>query len=97
MGVQLLAQPDGADADWRRDHSWSDRPWDICWLDCPDPGYRKQWHRSEICLCAQHAWFLEEGYLGATYSGAPLPPGSRAGCWPWRPLPDIVIQVVPAV
>lgn len=73
---------------------WSQDVYDLCWLDCPSPGYRKTWHHSEICLCSAHAVLLENGYLNATYAGAPLPTGSRATAWPWRRQESRVVEVV---
>jgi hypothetical protein len=61
---------------------------DLCSLDCAAPGYRRVWtDRSgvtrEIILCSEDAEFLEAGVLDGDYQGAPLPPDSLAGEWPW--------------
>lgn len=61
--------------------------WDLCWLDCPRPGRRITYLGKEICLCGKHRKVLDDGLWGNTYDGAPLPPDSRAGSWPWREIP----------
>jgi len=59
---------------------------DICWLDCPEPASCYRVGGGEhIVLCAPHAAFLQAGAWRGDYSGAPLPPGSRAISWPWLP------------
>jgi hypothetical protein len=59
-------------------------PWDLCWLDCPEDGYLLVDGDREICLCPEHAARLRAGRFGGSYAGAPLPPDSMAGAWPWR-------------
>jgi hypothetical protein len=61
--------------------SWA---WDICWLDCDQPGTRIAYLDLEICLCPPHAIVLDDGLWGTSLDGAPLPAGSRAAAWPWR-------------
>lgn len=58
---------------------------DFCWLDCPEPGNIKLHRGREIVLCVHHAILLEAGRIGSSYSGAHLPPDSRAAEWPWQP------------
>lgn len=59
------------------------QPFDLCWLDCTGPGYRKVWQGLEICLCLRHAEVLERGEYAGDYRGATLPEDSLARCWPW--------------
>jgi len=63
-------------------------PFDLCWLDCDQAGWLLTWPRRGraecICLCPQHALILEQGRYRQDYEGAPLPPDSKAGAWPWR-------------
>jgi hypothetical protein len=69
-------------------------PFDLCWMECSDPGWLKTWHTGSprwgpvaalcICLCERHALLLEQGSWSGDYSGAPLPPESMATEWPWR-------------
>lgn len=61
-------------------------PYDLCWLDCNRRGWLKTSDDGErvICLCPQHALVLEAGAYHGDYTGAPLPPESVAGQWPWR-------------
>jgi hypothetical protein len=65
-------------------------PFDLCWLDCSRDGWLKSWLPRGggkalcICLCPQHAVLLEEGVWAGDYTGAPLPPDSKADEWPWR-------------
>jgi hypothetical protein len=61
------------------------RPFDICWLDCPEPGYLLTWRGLSICLCLPHAVKLQAGSFGGDYAGAPLPAESIATSWPWQP------------
>lgn len=59
-------------------------PPDICWLDCEYPGIlEREQAGHRIILCHGHAETLERGSYRGDYSGAPLPPGSRAVAWPW--------------
>lgn len=63
--------------------------YDLCWLDCPEPGYLKSVISVSgavrvICLCAEHALKLEHGAYFSDYEGAPLPADSIAGQWPWQ-------------
>lgn len=61
-------------------------PPDTCWLDCDAPGVLEREDLSRrIVLCLEHARGLEGGSYRGDYSGAPLPPGSRATAWPWLP------------
>jgi hypothetical protein len=74
---------------------WALLPGEPCWLDCTVmPAYLKRWHHSEIVLCAPHAERLEDGYMGGSYSGAPLPADSMASEWPWQRIPVRVVEVV---
>lgn len=61
---------------------------DICWLDCPEPAfcYRIRGRSQHIVLCLRHAMVLQAGAWRGDYSGAPVPPDSRATAWPWQPL-----------
>jgi len=80
---------------WLEAHGWSAEVYDNCWLDCPAAdGHLKRWHHSEICLCEPHARRLEEGYLYASYAGAPLPPESVSPEWPWRRQHRQLVEVV---
>jgi hypothetical protein len=64
--------------------------YDLCWLDCPEPGYLKSVLSARtgvirvICLCVEHALKLENGAYFSDYEGAPLPAESIAGQWPWQ-------------
>lgn len=70
---------------WLAFHDWNmDAPWDLCWLDCPEPGYLLVSGNRCICLCLAHAVTLQAGCWHGDYSGAPLPPASRAVAWPWQ-------------
>lgn len=69
-------------------------PGELCWLDCAQQGLFKQWHHSEIILCASHALVLEAGRKNATYAGALTPADSAAAEWPWRRLARQLIDVV---
>jgi len=64
---------------------WGRDIYDVCWLDCPHSGHLKVHRGREICLCGDHAVFLEH-YRDRTgsYRGAPLPPGTPWHEWPWR-------------
>jgi hypothetical protein len=62
-----------------------DKSYDLCWLDCPEPGTLLTWRGLSICLCRAHHDKLAEGAYGGSYAGAPLPPDSLAGSWPWQP------------
>jgi hypothetical protein len=75
----------------------ADRGWDMsgvadkCWLDCPEPGYRKEFAvrgggRTEIILCIADAVVLEEGVCEGDYIGASVPDDSRATSWPFMPV-----------
>lgn len=57
---------------------------DTCWLDCAKPGYLLISGNRVICLCPEHALVLEQGRWDGDYTGAPLPPESRATEWPWQ-------------
>lgn len=64
-------------------------PFDLCWMDCSDPGWLKTWKPPAgqplcICLCDRHALTMEQGVFAGDYTGAPLPPESMASEWPWR-------------
>jgi hypothetical protein len=59
------------------------QPFDLCWLDCADQGYRKVWQGLEISLCPRHAAVLESGQYAGDYRGAPLPDDSLVPDWPW--------------
>lgn len=68
---------------------WSAEPWDMCWLECDDPGLRRVWTDPEgrervIALCVPHAMVIESGAFGGDYDGAPLPAGTMCTRWPWR-------------
>jgi hypothetical protein len=80
--------------EWLAANGWSPQVYDLCWLDCPEPGYRKTWYSNEICLCAAHARVLESGRYGGSYKGAPLPPESAAVAWPWCPVERRLVAVV---
>jgi hypothetical protein len=68
------------------DFGWMRTPGEPCSLDCQDPeGWLRSYRGREIILCSRHAWVLESGKRGNTYSGAPLPADSRATEWPWLP------------
>lgn len=74
-----------------RDRGWQvdGDHFDLCWLDCSDPGWLKTWKPPQgralcICLCSKHALRLENGVYGGDYTGAPLPPDSMADEWPWQ-------------
>ena len=58
--------------------------YDICWLDCPEPGRLITHQGREICLCDTHHYVLERGRWGDSYEGAPLPVVTKASAWPWR-------------
>lgn len=62
-----------------------DEPFDLCWLDCPEPGWLLTWRGMSICLCRRHLDKLQDGCYGGSYAGAPLPPDTLAGSWPWLP------------
>jgi hypothetical protein len=67
---------------------------DMCWLDCSQQGWLHIWGEPGkdplcICLCPAHALYLERGRWGSDYSGAPLPPESKATEWPWRPCSEV--------
>lgn len=66
---------------------WSRQPVDVCYLDCPMPGYLLQVGDSHICLCASHARVLEGGKYRNSYRGAPLPLRTKATSWPWQDWP----------
>lgn len=73
------------DNPWLRDNGWSmTEPFDICWLDCDQPGYLLVSGSKSICLCQAHAIVLQIGCWHGDYAGAPLPPESRATAWPWQ-------------
>lgn len=79
---------------------WSKDPVDTCWLDCSQQGYLKRhWEKNgdvrEIVLCTQHAVILEAGVFMEDYSGAPLPPSSTAGAWPWRKEGEVDLEQRP--
>lgn len=85
-------------------HGWpveAAEPFDLCWLDCNRKGWLKTVKMGKpghvtamcICLCTQHAVVLEEGAWGSDYTGAPLPPDSEAGEWPWRPCAEVGVAV----
>jgi len=66
-------------------HGWRvAQTYDICWLDCPQPGFLLQHDGRAICLCLEHALDLQAGCWEGDYTGAPLPPASRATTWPWQ-------------
>lgn len=83
-------------AKWLAGRGWDlTQVYDVCWLDCPIPGFRKVWRlpdgtAQEICLCAWHAVRLEQGEWAGDYIGAPLPEESVAADWPWLPLEHAV-------
>lgn len=61
---------------------WGPEPDDICWLDCPEVGYRMCVSGHELVLCQPHAALLEQSARNG-YSQADPPPG-RANWWPWQ-------------
>lgn len=64
---------------------WRTVGWfDICWLDCDQEGWLLVHDHRAICLCPEHAFVLQSGCWSGDYSGAPLPPASRATHWPWQ-------------
>lgn len=74
-------------ADWRNFlvlRGWGSKTWDLCWLECNEPGLRRELEGKVICLCLHHAIFLERGFFNGSYIGAPLPPDSMSTHWPWR-------------
>lgn len=74
----------GTTAEWLRRQGWQMlTPYDTCWLDCPEQGYLREWQGKRICLCLPHASVLERGTYNGDYRGAPLPPATLAGDWPW--------------
>jgi hypothetical protein len=84
-------EPVRAWVDFLHDQGWVIRrqaSYDLCWLDCDNPGWLKQCQGQRICLCIAHAVLLEEGAWRGDYTGAPLPPDSRAQEWPWRPVTE---------
>jgi hypothetical protein len=76
------------------ERGWEPAPGEICSLDCTGDALHKRWHHSEILLCERHALVLEAGRVNATYSGAPLPPETRATEWPWIRMTSRVVSVV---
>lgn len=71
-----------------RRHGWLiEYSFDLCWLDCPEPGYLLiESDRGRcICLCLNHALDLQAGCWEGDYTGAPLPATSQATSWPWQP------------
>lgn len=52
---------------------WSEHVYDICWMDCPEPGYHLvsggAW---EICLCIDHILEMESS-AGEGYSACDPP------------------------
>jgi hypothetical protein len=68
---------------------WSPEVWDVCYLECGEPGYLRRWTSPDgvdlyIALCLPHAVTLEHGVFNGSYRGAPLPSDSRCTEWPWR-------------
>jgi hypothetical protein len=74
---------------WLASRGWeTGQVYQGCWLDCTEPGYRREWTDKhgvawEICLCLLDAEVLERGMWGGDYTGAPLPVDSKASEWPW--------------
>ncbi len=62
---------------------WSAVLWDTCWLECGKEGHCRQVKGKVICLCPEHARFLEAGRFNGDYDGAPLPPETMAAAWAW--------------
>jgi hypothetical protein len=67
---------------------WSRESVDLCWLDCPDAGFRLRTDLVggfELVLCVKHARELEIARGGAPYELADPPsPPSEAFWWPWQ-------------
>lgn len=71
---------------WLAGCGWeTGEPFDVCWLDCPEPGFLLRHRGRVICLCPGHALILQSGCWDGDYAGAPLPPETRARAWPWAP------------
>lgn len=66
---------------------WAESSEDLCWMRCPQPGYRRVVDNHEIFLCLAHIVELENTAV-AGYSQAKPPQFHDNFWWPWEPIND---------